>query len=492
MNFARRQLWLAGVLLAAQFVHGEPWTIPILLKRIPPLKHDATGRWPMICIEVFKLETNDNSLAQGKPFPPEVIRELLKRGLVQYIYPDEKYIPFAQALQKEGAKVIIFQGQAFNGPQGDEVKDGLHDLPADFKSDERPPQQNQYPCPLLTNGWQIRRDKIRTALQKFKEAGVTVDAVWWDWEVEPYPGRSQWRETAACPRCRSMFPAGVLDDYEKYQAFISRLRNELYSTYLAAPVREVFPKCSVTNWELVFSSVAQPTPRWSSSQPMPPQELGWFSAANPVAYGNTAWHKLNWKKEWPWPLDQAHMDRVYTQVMLGQISINERNLRQIAPTTETIPWVDRYCMDDPDPKIPMLSRERYREILRHCWLRGADGMQIFNPHYRPEDPATSVIQYDEVADAVAVYDEMLAYRKFLDHGEVMNTEPPIATDDGPLWSGLRVGDEAVVRTFTQAAKKVPVTITPFTGGPTVTLACPPAGATYLLTRTGDKIKIHQP
>ena len=106
------------ILAADRFVAAEdvPYTLPALFKLVPPLKHDARGRWPMICIEPFKLSADDKSFAEAKPFPAEVIRELAKRGLTQFLRPTEAYIPFALALQKEGARVIMMEGQAFNGP----------------------------------------------------------------------------------------------------------------------------------------------------------------------------------------------------------------------------------------------------------------------------------------------------------------------------------------------------------------------------------------
>src|SRR5208337_4972291 len=110
-------------------------------------------------------------------------------------------------------------------------------------------------------------------------------------------------EARACSRCRAMFPPGVLDNYDRYNAFITRLRNNLFSTYAAAPILEVFPKCSVTNWELVYSSPERPTASWGDTHRFPPADLGLFNTANPVVYGDTAWYKEHWKADWNWPLD---------------------------------------------------------------------------------------------------------------------------------------------------------------------------------------------
>ncbi len=326
-------------------------------------------------------------------------------------------------------------------------------------------------------------------MQKFKAAGVNVNAAWLDWEVEPYPGKSQWREARDCKRCQKQFPAGVLDNYDLYRAFITRLHNNLFSTYFAAPILEVYPQCSVTNWEAVLSSTEIPTTNWSGRRKIPATGIGLFTATNPVAYGNTIWYRYSWKEERGWPLDVAHMDRVYTEVMLAEISDNEANIQRYAPEIQSIPWVDRYCVDDNDEKIPILSRERYREILRHCWLRGADGMQIFNNAWFRDRPDRMNIVTEEVEDAVAIYDEMLGYRDLLDNGTVMNTVSPKAEDNGPIWSGLRYEDEAVIRTFTQSNHTATLTVTAFPGTKPVKLKCPPEGATYLLTKRGGNVDV---
>lgn len=476
----------------AKAAEEAPWTLPTLFKKVPPLKHDAKGRWPMICIEPFRLSPEDKSFAEAKPFPAEMIRELIKRGLTQFIPPHEKYIPFALALQREGARVIMMEGNAFNGPAG-EVPDGLHQLPADFKRDpDQPAQQQRYPCPRLLDGWRKKADLLRTTFRKFKTAGVHVDAVWLDWEVEPYPGKSQWREARACTRCRKMFPPEILENFDRYAGFIARLRVELFSAYVVAPILEIYPTCSVTNWEEVISTAERPTARWGASASKPPVGIGLFTAANPVLYGNTAWYKDHWKPERKWPLDAAHMDRIYTHVMLAQISDHAANARRTAPEKQTIPWVDRFCADDRDAKIPLLTRTRYREILRHCWLRGADGMQIFNPNWFPDRPERVAIMTEEIQDAVAVYDEMLAFRPILDAGVVMNTAKPTAEEDGPIWSGRRLGDTAIVRVFTQCklAVKAQVEIGDARAKPVkVELDCPPRGQTYRITLKPGKPQV---
>ena len=258
----------------------------------------------------------------------------------------------------------------------------------------------------------------------------------------------------------------------------------MFSAYVVAPILECYPGIGVTNWEEVISTPESPTPSWSGVRTWPPKDLGMYTAANPVAYGNTIWKKHNWKDEWGWPLDAEHMDRVYTSVMLNQISVHERNAMQVSPWKQSVPWVDRFCADDRDPAIPILTRPRYREILRHCWLRGADGMQVFNPLWFQDDVAKLAIATEEIEDAVAVYDELLAYRRFLDQGIVMNTDTLTPPYEDAIWSGLRLGDEAVVRAFTQGKAPVKFRLKPFADAAEIELEAVPEGRWHRLHRSG--------
>ena len=59
---------------ATQPVHKEqiPYTLPELFKRVPPLKHAAAGRLPLIAILPFRLSEKDDSYEHGKPWPDEI------------------------------------------------------------------------------------------------------------------------------------------------------------------------------------------------------------------------------------------------------------------------------------------------------------------------------------------------------------------------------------------------------------------------------------
>jgi hypothetical protein len=438
----------------------------------------------MIAWTPFRLSTNDSTFEQGIPLPPEFYKELTRRGLTQAIRFEAKYIPMARAIQQTGARVIVVQGASGVGPGADEP-DALHQFDAGFEVK----QGAVSPCPLLLTGWHSHAMKTRALLQQFKKSGVTLDAVWLDVETQPWGSVSQWEQAQHCRRCRDLFPAGVLATPEAYRAFIGRFRQDVFSTYLAAPILEYYPKCLVANWGVVYSSAELPTPGYWANITYAPRSVGLFTALNPVAYGNDSIYNDYWRLLWPkpdaTPLDQEHMDRLYTTVMLSHFSTAAANAEKWAPDKSCVPWVCRYCPGGGGPRVPALSRVRYREILRHLWLRGADSMQIFNPVHKLH-PDTSL---DEIADAVLIYDEMLAYREFLDHGVILNTAAPAVAEETAIWSGLRLPERAIIRAFSPGSGTADATVRPWPEGPVFTLEAPKEGATYRLSRDGTKALI---
>jgi len=103
-------------------------------------------------------------------------------------------------------------------------------------------------------------------------------------------------------------------------------------------------------------------------------------------------------------------------------------------------------------------------------------------------PGFEDIAVAEVQDAVAVYDEMLVYRDFLDHGTPIGLDLPQMQDSGVLWSGLRWGNRAIVRTFKQGGGSTSVTIEPWKGKK-ITLKATAKGETRELVLKGGQVRV---
>ena len=445
------------------------------IRKIPPLKNDRGNRRPMIMWEAVSFE----------PQAAEVYQALLARGLTQHVQMDAKMIETAKALQGAGAPVIMMQGAG--GPFGyDHAPGWEHQFDEGYKPwvpDSWWPSSKA--CPAVFEGWRVNADGLRDTLRSYRDAGVTVNAVWMDWEGEPMSSAHQgaWENARHCTRCRQTLPSAVLADSSLWPGYCKRLAQEILGCYLAAPVREVFPACSITNWVTVCATPERPLRGWDDHAGSPATPT-MFTATNPIAYGNDVFFRAAWKADWK--LDGEHVDQLYMHLLLRQVSGNEANAEQLAPQLKAVPWVARWCPDIGDETIPMMSCERYREALRHIWLRGCEGMQVF----QPARAGYAHIVATELQDAVAVYDEMLAYREFLDKGSVLNTDTPAVQDDGVIWSGLRMGGRAVVRTVKQGGGSARITIEPFPGKK-IKLAATVQGETRVLILEKDKVRIEQ-
>jgi hypothetical protein len=119
------------------------------------------------------------------------------------------------------------------------------------------------------------------------------------------------------------------------------------------------------------------------------------------------------------------------------------------------------------------------------WLRGIDGMQLFNPRRAEYEE----VWLQELQDAVSAYDEILAHRDFLERGEVMNLAYPGPQDDGVFWSGLRLDDRALVRLTNQGGRSSDLTLEPWPGAPVTLTVTADSGRTCLLTRTAKGVQV---
>lgn len=456
-----------------------PGFLAALQERVAPLEHSRCDRLPMILWE---------SMPVGEVQAPEVYAAMLARGLSPHIKMDERCLPAAQAIQAAGGPVIMMQGAGGPWParlqQPAEAWQHQFVEGYDWQAHKHWSLEHLRPCLSALEGWRLQGDRVRTVMRAFRDAGVMVDAVWMDWEGDPYGVSYQFAQASQCVRCRHQLPEAVLASAAACERYCWRLYLALLDSYLAAPVKEIFPAASTTNWMAVFSTEERPVRHWDG-RVLPPSGPALLTATNPVAYGNTK----SWRFwSYAFPLDQEHVDQFYTHLLLQQVSANAANSERLGPEKACIPWVSRWCPDDPNPRIPVLSRERYREVLRHIWLRGADSMQLFNASWDRKGHAERM--FTEVEDAIRIYDEMLAYRAFLEAGKVMNTETPAKQSDEILWSGLRLPDQAIVRLFKQGVGEESIALEPW-DGVCFDLVGTAAGESYLLLRTGG-MEVLQP
>lgn len=374
---------------------------------------------------------------------------------------------------------------------------------------------NEFPCLLLKDGWTARAAHIRGVLQQFAAAKVRVAGVWYDYEGYPHVWNGMTDHIARCPSCQKAFkeiPAlqkdpktlpPLSDGFDLWVGWAADFWAEAVAAGLAKPVREVFPKAKIGFYGFTVSSADYPT----GGGGLNPAEI---DVVQPVCYAQP----INFANNYFKPKGEAlryDMERAYFLGLVGGISGVVKNMR---PNQTLMPYVCGYC--DGNETIPRMSRTLYREFLRHAILRGVKGFYCFNtaPPYTPVS-----YYYTELADINVVYNEFFAHRAFLEGGETLNHDwltpvtpvteggdwrqpsntntwsrganingvrvwlPTPKVKDVSVWSGLRKGDQALIRVMALADAPTFLDVTPFPGV-TVRLLASPAGMTYVVDKTG--------
>lgn len=375
---------------------------------------------------------------------------------------------------------------------------------------------NEFPCLLLKDGWKARAEHIRGLFKKFADAKVPVAAVWYDYESYPYVWNGMMGHIQRCPSCAKEFkdipavqprtdlPPGC-DGFDQWVGWSANFYAKAIAEGFAKPVREIFPQAKVGFYGFTLSSAASPT---GGSEANPPE----IDVIQPIFYAQPGGFASSYtfaKGASQGALQRRDLDQAYfLGSLLGPIV---KNLR---PNQMMVPFVGGYV--DGNEFTPRMSRAVYREALRHLILRGARGFYCFNtaPPYTP-----MTYYYTELADINVVYNELLAYKDFLEGGEPLNLKgvvpltettdkadwriptntttwsygatinnlrvwlPAPKAKDASIWSGVAKGDKAIVRVVTVGPAPKFMDVTPFPDV-TVRLLAPPTGATYIVERSG--------
>ncbi|HEY3396823.1 MAG TPA: hypothetical protein VGM19_04105 [Armatimonadota bacterium] len=487
------RLLVVGLLLSlAAFGGAESppeltWSVESLAQVVQPLTHPLGGRLPLFLWN-FPLPRDDTLVAmRADGRLRRDIETLTARGFLPTVEIGWDGTPagalaMAQTLQEAGQPVFVIFANLPGGSRALYPSGGLRSLAPDAN---RAGKLRWWPC-LPQADPTAAAAGVRGLLERFRDAGIKVAGVWFDYEGLPYPWAGVYEAQQRSAACRALYPAGVLEDDQRFIEYVYRLRSEALSRAMVDPVRQVFPGALVGNYDEWASSRATPYLA-NGGESLPPRDLGRFSAAMPRAYAS------------PWYLHQffpeaaavtaEQADPIYFRLLLNTISSANAN-RQAGQLC--VPFLARHDPFDPLQSGaarfgPGLSHRRYRELIWHLLLRGTDGFYLY-PLGFPNSGVSMEDGFQTLEDTRAVYDQVLAQRRFLDEGRPMTeaTAPP--PQRGVIWSGLQRRHECLVRAFTLDNQAGEVTLSPWPRV-TVTLAAPPEGATYLVRQDGRVVRV---
>jgi len=467
------------------------WDMESLFEVVQPMRHALGSRLPLLnWFHPLSAYRGGKDVAQRLIEPArsgrlrEIFLELWKRGMtipVEMLWgaTPESIMAVATVVHEAGLPLHLI-APGVGGP-------GQNTLYGDpntwIESPGTTGKVERWPClpladPTADAAW------MRNWVERFKNAGMTIAGVWADFEgPPPHPWNGIYEAQLASPEYRKHFPPGVLDDRERFIQFAINLRHEVISQAMADPVLEAFPDALVGNYYDCISGQEVPYIDHEGCV-YPPCEFGRLNTVMPSTYGLTRQLPRYYNADWavtPRSAEQAHFT-----LMMRSMSTANANKR---PGIRSIPFVSRYLPEGSPPRFNLgLSKALYREFIRHAILRGSDSFFLLNLGFpTKEQLVTPADGFEAMEDARSVLDELLAHRRFLDDGQPMCFDVPAMFTTGAVWSGLRRGDECLIRAFSlgQSGRRVAVEAFPAKPGqPAVTLAveAPVDGASYIVRR----------
>lgn len=450
----------------------EPlWDLDTFFRMVQPMQHGLQGRMPLLYWGMPLYAGFYTAMQQAGALAP-AIAGLAARGFVPQVRLDPSIsdsVVLAKALQDAGQPVYLLI------PQNDLV---LSTAYANCPVWVTGPDDNKNGALGSWPAWPLADPapgaaRVSSLLAPIAAAGIDVAGVFFDDEAGPAPWNGVWQADANSPAARAVFPPGTLDTYDHYNEYVYSLATQLDQQIMFDPVHALWPTAKVANFDMVQSGAT--TPFVATNGVIFPQiTLPPGAAEMPMAYADD-WNLL--KIFNPATFTQPVSDGFYLHSLLASVTTAQVNR---APGMMDIPYVSAFAESHAnvvDPRLQLgMSSGAYKELLRHLWLRGVDGMFLFT------FGRSVVPSFQQVEAARSVYDEMLQYPGFLQNGTPLNLTLPTVSG-APIWSGLRWGNQALIRTYPDGPADTTVTLSPF-AGITVTLPAPAGGATYIVNSDG--------
>ena len=296
-------------------------------------------------------------------------------------------------------------------------------------------------------------DRVEWFIKKYKDAGLTVDFIFADWEVDgPLEVNRAFEASMKCTRCKKYL--GDRCTFPEFQKKIRELRSYLEYYVLSEPVLSAFPDALVGNyavypndgyryWYDYFEYYADGQPfkgdqsakyrNWYNDFP-----LTGFTFAMPVVYP--------WSGIFKWYNFQDTDYRWFYNMLLNASNAGKSTPRNI-PVISFVHWHTIFEGSKPDSAVIQMSKECYQELLWHMLLRGTD--TFFMWAGESDFP-------EEVKLLHQVYASAQQYDDFLDHGVPVSFDVP--STPGTIVSGLILGDSLLVRRTDFSANHDPVEI----------------------------------
>ena len=425
-------------------VAGIKWSdnIQVILDNTTPLKYSRGNRLPLyLWPAIDPGELTDDSAEQ-------LVNELNKRGVglvCSWKIKDREKIlsqglTIARAQKKAGLRINIDATSLLNSFfNGDEKTAHIDKDGQPFFDDSFGPHKMGCPFAIDFRKKEIR-DRVEFFVKKYKEAGLPVDFIFTDWEIDgPIEVNRAFEASKKCTRCCRYL--GKDFTFEDFQKSMRQMRAYLQYYSFSAPVLAQFPEALAGNyavypndgyryWYDYFEYYVNGQPykadhnakyrKWYNDFP-----LTGFTFAMPVVY--------TWSGIYKWyGFENSDYNWFYNMLLCA--SNAGKSTPQNIPVISFVHWNTIFAGVNRDSTIKQMSKASYQELLWHMLLRGTDTFFMWSD--KKEFP-------EEVKLVHEVYAAAQQYGAFLDHGLPVTFDVP--GKPGTVISGLALGDSLLVR-----------------------------------------------
>jgi len=418
-----------------------PAHIQVVLNTTKPLSFDRGGRLPLYLWQAMDPGPLGDEAAEA------LVKTLNERGvgLISSWNPPNREDSLAQSLtiakaqKKLGVRVNIHAtGCLYAFFNGDERTAHIDDEGKPFWDDSF--GKGKMGCPFALD---FRRPHIREQVEyfveAFKKAGLGVDFVFADWEIDgPIEFNKAHAASKRCRRCREHIKN--IDDFGEFQKVLRKLRCELQREVYAEPIKSNFPKALVGNygvyphngyryWYDYYEYYVDGQPFQADQQA---KYRKWYHEFGETGYTFAMPVVYTWRRIFDW-YDYADTDYRWFYNMLLVASNAGQNTPAEVPIISFVHW---HTIESGRSagKAKQLSEAKYQELLWHTLLRGTDTFFLWCGRQQAAKEIELVHQ---------VYAEAQEYGEFLSKGTPINFSVP--RQPGTVISGLRLADRVLIR-----------------------------------------------
>jgi len=446
---SRRVLTIAtvacSVLFAGPALWGEddlPVSLRVVLENTVPLRFSRGGRLPL-----YVLPISGALAGVGDARAEEVLRELGARGIGYTVdwQPSDFDKSLAEGLrigeiQRRLGLDVSINANACLYSFFDGTTETLHVDDAGKRFAETS-FGGKLGCPFaLQHRIPVIKDRVTSFLSAYKKAGIPIDFIFADWEIDgPIEWNDAWATSRRCRVCRREIPR--IDDFRQFQKRLREIRAEMQRVTFGDNVTAFFPQALVGNygvyphdgyryWYDYFERFTAGVP---FRQDQKARYREWFHEFGRTGYTFAMPVVYTWYRTFDW-YGYKDLDYRWFYNMLLVGSNVGRHTPSTVPIVSFVHWTTTAPPKEADAHVRQLSPEKYQELLWHLLLRGHDTFFLWCMAGELPQEIRLVHEVDAAS---------LEYRGFLDRGIPITFDVP--KHAGVVVSGLKLGNRVLVR-----------------------------------------------